>query len=158
MVSKNNYYFVTQTYRNMISKMYKNIFWLTLFFLAACSLKNGNDKQRNVEQFVNEQTTVKFDTLYHNFGSLNQGEQVAYSFKYRNIGTSDLVIKDVYSTCGCTVANYTKKAVSPNESGYVEIVFDSSGRRGVQYKNIIVEMNTIQGNHTLSIRANVIKK
>ncbi len=141
----------------MTGKIQKNFIWFLLLLLAACSLKNPKDKQNDSSNVIGV-SNVKFDTMYHNFGNLNQGEQVAYSFKYKNIGTSDLVIKDAYSTCGCTVANYTKKAISPDESGYVEIIFDSAGRRGVQYKNIIIEMNTMQGKHTLSIRSNVIKK
>lgn len=154
MVCKNNYYFAIQTFRH---KMWKNILGIIFLFLAACSLKNQQDKQ-NALPHVSGITNVQFDTLYHNFGNLIQGEQVAYTFYFKNIGTSDLLIKDAYSTCGCTVANYTKNVVPPKKTGYVEVIFDSSGRRGVQYKNVIVQMNTKQGKHTLYIRANVIKK
>ena len=138
-------------------KMWKNFLWIIFLFLAACSLKNQKDKQNDLPH-VSEVTNVKFDTLYHNFGNLIQGEQVAYTFNFKNIGSSDLWIKDAYSTCGCTVAKYTKNAVPPESSGYVEVIFDSSGRRGVQYKNVVVQMNTKQGKHSLYIRANVIKK
>ncbi|MDK2979313.1 MAG: hypothetical protein PWP52_2027 [Bacteroidales bacterium] len=138
-------------------KMWKNFLFIIFLFLAACSLKNQKDKQNDLPH-VSEVTNVKFDTLYHNFGNLIQGEQVAYTFNFKNIGSSDLWIKDAYSTCGCTVAKYTQNAVPPESSGYVEVIFDSSGRRGVQYKNVVVQMNTKQGKHSLYIRANVIKK
>lgn len=141
----------------MISKIKIIIAGAVLFFVAACSLKSNNENQ-NIVTNVKGVTSVKFDTLYHNFANLVQGEKVSYIFKFKNIGTTDLIIKDAYSTCGCTVANYTKEPVSANNYGVVDIVFDSAGRQGVQYKNIVLEMNTKQEKHTLSIRANVIKK
>ncbi|HSH52487.1 MAG TPA: DUF1573 domain-containing protein, partial [Bacteroidales bacterium] len=98
--------------------MWKIFLLLVLFSLAACSLKNEKDKQ-NVLSHFSEVTNVKFDTLYHNFGNLIQGEKASYAFTFKNIGSSNLVIKDAYSTCGCTVAKYTENAVLPESSGYV---------------------------------------
>ncbi|MEE4197927.1 MAG: DUF1573 domain-containing protein [Bacteroidales bacterium] len=135
----------------------KNCLWIVLFFLAACSLKNQKEKKIVVSP-GDQLTTVKFDTMYYNFGNMIQGEQVAYTFRFKNTGASDLVVADAYSTCGCTVANYTRQAVPSDQYGSVEVIFDSTGRLGVQYKNIILKMNTHQGDHTLAIRANVVKK
>ncbi|MFO7829202.1 MAG: DUF1573 domain-containing protein [Bacteroidales bacterium] len=147
----------------MISKMQRKYLFLILLFIVqivySCSYKN--DKKSGDDHFKNNITgtsDVKFDTLYHDFGTLVQGEKVSYIFNYKNTGQSGLIIKDAYSTCGCAVANYTKQPVPTGEKGTIEIVFDSTGKQGVQYKNIMLKMNTSQEKHTLSIKANVIKK
>lgn len=147
----------------MIRKMHwRYLFLILLFFVQivySCSFKNDEKSgDNNVKSNITGISDVKFDTLYHDFGNLIQGEQVSYIFKYKNTGKSDLIIKDAYSTCGCAVANYTEQPVSAGEKGTIEIVFDSTGKQGVQYKNIMLKMNTSQEKHTLSIKANVLKK
>lgn len=101
---------------------------------------------------------IKFDTTYYDFGTLVQGEQISYTFKFKNIGTADLLIFDAYATCGCTVPRFSKEPIGPGETGKVEVLFDSSGKRGVQYKSVRLKLNTVQQERTLDVKANVIEK
>ncbi len=116
-----------------------------------------NNKNYNIVE-ENKNTIVEFDTLYHNFGAIFEGESVAYSYKFKNIGSSDLIIKDAISSCGCTVPNYPKKPIKPGECGEIEVIFDSAGRYGNQYKSVILKLNTLYGEKTLSFKVNIINK
>jgi len=66
------------------------------------------------------------------------------------------LIKDAFASCGCTVPQYEKEPIPPGEKGSVEVIFDSSGRRGNQYKSVIIRTNTPRGEVRLTIKANVI--
>lgn len=125
--------------------------------ISSCNLKK--EKQSELKQVVDNVGTpeIKFDTTYHDFGTLVQGEQVAFTFKFVNRGSADLIIYDAFSTCGCTVPEYSKEPVSPGDEGKIEVVFNSEGKRGVQYKTVTLKLNTEIKEKTLTIRANVLE-
>jgi len=99
----------------------------------------------------------KFDEVSHDFGNITEGEQVSYTFKFKNVGKSPLVITKAKASCGCTVPKYENKLIEPNESGFVEVTFNSSSP-GMQYKTVKVFANTVPEIHELKITANVAGK
>lgn len=131
-------------------------FILTSLFLFSCNTK----KQENLLAKTNSEgvAKIKFDTTYYDFGTLIQGEKAAYTFKFKNIGTGDLMILDAFSTCGCTIPNYNKEPISPGGEGKIDVVFDSKGKRGLQYKTISLKLNTLNKEKSITIKANVILK
>jgi hypothetical protein len=54
--------------------------------------------------------TPKLSTasLEHSFGSVKAGTPLTYSFEIKNEGDSDLEIKSVNPSCGCTSSKYDK--------------------------------------------------
>ena len=140
-----------------------NIFKISLILLAfglfVLSCNSSNDKNNNIGSHnINGIAEIKFDTTYHNFGSLIQGEQASFTFKFENTGTADLIINDAYSTCGCTIPTYSKEPIAPGTKGKIEVVFDSAGKRGVQYKTVVLKLNTKIKEKSLAIKANVVEK
>ncbi len=141
----------------MISR--KEILFLVIIISIAfvsCSL--NKEKQLEVNHIADTEGVpeIKFDTTYHDFGTLVQGEQVAFTFKFVNKGSADLIIYDAFSTCGCTVPEYSKEPVSPGAEGKIEVVFNSEGKRGMQYKSVTLKLNTVIKEKTLTIKANVL--
>lgn len=98
---------------------------------------------------------ISFDTTFHHFGTLVQGEKVAFTFQFTNSGDGPVLVKDVKAGCGCTVASWSKDPIPPGNRGGIEIVFDSSGRRGNQYKTATVITNGTQREHMLVITAEI---
>ena len=84
---------------------------------------------------------IKFDTAVFDFGTILEGEQVSYVFKFQNLGKADLLIQKVETSCGCTVPEYDKKPVKVGENGSIKVRFDSHGKDGQQYKTIKVISN-----------------
>jgi len=123
--------------------------------LAACGQK-PQEKANNKTQSGEAPPAIEFEQVYYDFGSLRQGERVSYIFEFKNTGGSPLLIKDAFASCGCTVPQYDKEPIAPGDKGSVEVIFDSSGRRGNQYKTVIIRTNTPQRDVRLTIKANVI--
>ena len=99
---------------------------------------------------------IVFREYEHSFGNVSEGEKVAYVFKFDNTGTSDLVIASATTTCGCTVPEYDARPIAPGKSGNLEVVFDTSGRNGMQTKTITVKSNAKPAVILLKITAEVV--
>lgn len=130
-----------------------------LMLITALSCTNHQNDKVAKTNIIKEKgyPLIKFDTTYHDFGTLIQGEKASFSFKFRNTGTSSLIIKDAFSTCGCTVPDFSDEPISPGGEGEIEVLFDSEGKQGLQYKTVILKLNTKIEEKTLTIKANVLK-
>ena len=49
-------------------------------------------------------------------------------FKIYNRGDEPLVIRSIFTDCGCTKAQYERKPVEPGDSAYITVRFDGRGR------------------------------
>ncbi len=97
----------------------------------------------------------KFEKDVHDFGSIVQNEKVSYAFKFTNIGKSDLVISSAVGSCGCTVPNYPKTPIKPNENGVIDVTFDSHGKEGMQTKTVTIIGNTLPNSTVITIKGEV---
>jgi hypothetical protein len=138
--------------------------------LLTVSCKNGTnqttDKSLSTDLVKNPNTAngstdsstlpaFKFDEEIHNFGRIYQGEKVSYGFKFKNVGKTDLVISDVHTSCGCTVADYPKKPIPANGDGVIDITFNSEGKTGFINKLITIVANTQPNTKVLNIKAQI---
>jgi len=98
---------------------------------------------------------IEFEKTRHHFGVIVAGEKVSYTFKFKNTGDAPLVLSSASATCGCTVPSYTKEAIQPGDEGSVEVTFDSSGKSGMESKNITIGSNTIPNSTVLTISAEI---
>lgn len=88
------------------------------------------------------QPKIQFDKTTYDFGQIHEeGGKVTARFNFTNVGNEDLVLKSVRPGCGCTAANYTKTAVAPGQSGFIDATYNPSGRPGSFNKNIKVTTN-----------------
>lgn len=99
---------------------------------------------------------IIFREYQHDFGKVAEGEKVSYTFIFDNKGSGSLILSSAITTCGCTVSRYDRKPVSPGATGSIEVVFDTSGRRGMQTKTITVKSNASTPVVILKIIAEVI--
>jgi hypothetical protein len=118
--------------------------WFVILLITASGC--GNFKKNNATDSglqKNDTGTAKiiFKEYEHNFGKVTEGEKIAYEFSFVNQGTANLVLTAATTTCGCTVPKYDTKPISPGKEGTIEVVFDTSGRNGIQTKTITVKSN-----------------
>ncbi len=117
---------------------------MTLFlsFLAACSSKPNGQKGKNRINKPADSTLIggvaDFEKLAHNFGKVKQGDEVSVRFYFTNQGEQPLLIDNVKTGCGCTVAQYPHKPVKPGERKYIEVLFNTRGRKGLQYQEVSI--------------------
>jgi len=75
------------------------------------------------------------------FGKINQGEKVEHTYVLTNSGKSDLRIRKVTASCGCTAVQPDKTVVPPGESVNIKTVFNSAGKVGNQNKTVTIITN-----------------
>ncbi len=112
------------------------------------SSAEGTRKGNNVPE-------IKFEKTEHDFGKILQGEQVSYTFKFKNTGNAPLIITNIEKTCGCTSPDYSKEPIKPGDSGKITITYDSKGHKGFQNKRLVVKANTNPSETVLRIKAQV---
>jgi len=143
----------------------KHFFFLLLAITVISSCNNNN---RISTDIVNNPITAnggsdttslprfQFETDNHDFGKIIQGEKVTYSFKFKNVGKSDLVITGASGSCGCTVPSFPKNPIAPGQSGKIDVQFNSDGKKGIQNKTITVAANTQPNTVILKIKVEIV--
>lgn len=98
--------------------------------------------------------SVSIPSLEHSFGSVKAGTPLAYSFEIKNSGKSDLEIKSVSPSCGCTTSKFDK-VIAPGKVGSVTLeVAKTDGYKGEVTKTATVTTNDPEHQtFTLSLRA-----
>jgi len=92
------------------------------------------------EQLANA-PKIKFEKTSYNFNTAKQGDKVECIFMFTNEGKSDLIIRKVKASCGCTATNPEKTTLKPGEKSRINATFNSAGKEGKQYKTITVISN-----------------
>jgi hypothetical protein len=132
--------------------------------LFSCESKDSNNINASLvnnpvsADGINKGTSVpaiKFEKTDHDFGKILQGEQVSYTFKFKNVGDAPLIITSIEKTCGCTSPEYSNQPIKPGESGKITITYDSKGHKGFQNKRLVVKANTNPSETILRIKAQV---
>lgn len=99
---------------------------------------------------------VEFENKNFDFGNIAQGDAVEYEYIFKNTGKSDLIIRKVRASCGCTAVMMEKKVLSPGETGRIKTTFNSRGKHGKQNKTITVISNDpLHPREILWVRGNV---
>lgn len=99
---------------------------------------------------------IKFAEVSHDFGILRPRGQASHTFIFHNVGDEPLQLGRVRTSCGCTVAEYTKTPVPPGGEGFVKVTFSAGSRTGRQVKKVQVPSNDPTTPTTvLEIRADV---
>jgi hypothetical protein len=123
-----------------------------LSILVSCN-ENTNQTQSSVNFYKNTPARISFDTLKHDFGDILGGEQVSFSFNFKNIGGKPLYINDVKTDCGCTSAKYNREPIAPDNKGSINVIFNSEGFSGNTFKSMKVFTNASKDPIELEIAA-----
>lgn len=116
---------------------------ILFFFVTCCS--------RSV---IKDDAHISFAETEHDFGSLPFKQAAAYYFEFSNPGKTALVIHEVTTSCGCTIAKWTRKPVMPDDSGIISISYDAA-IPGVFRKEIVVRYNGADSPVVLKIKGMV---
>lgn len=124
--------------------------------MPAANVKNDTLKAASLEKPLIEGAQIQFEKETHDFGKIIQGDIVRYQFKFKNIGNKDLVISDVKGSCGCTVTQFPKQPIKPNQESTIDVSFNSAAKMGPQNKNLTVYTNAEPSLKILYIKGEVV--
>ncbi|NDE15661.1 DUF1573 domain-containing protein [bacterium] len=103
---------------------------------------------------------IRFDESAFDFGRVKRGEKLSHRFTFKNVGKGPLKVHGVHAACGCTAAEVnTDKEYAPQESGAIDVTFDTTDFNGSIIKAVTVMTNERHvPDRTLSIRATVVSE
>lgn len=87
-------------------------------------------------------TEIKWLDSIINFGTINKGENVTITYRFKNVGEMPLVIGEVYASCGCAIVDYPRGPIKPDSEAKISVKLDSKGQVEAVRKYISVETNT----------------
>ncbi|AUC83923.1 hypothetical protein CW731_00850 [Polaribacter sp. ALD11] len=99
----------------------------------------------------------KFEKESINYGKINKGSNGERVFVFTNIGDAPLIIKNIQSSCGCTVPEKPEKPIMPGEKGEIKVSYNTSIIGGFS-KQITILSNAKMSRKLLKIRGYVEKK
>lgn len=102
-------------------------------------------------------TSLSFDNLEYDYGTVTAGEKVQYAYKFKNTGAEPLIISNAKGSCGCTVPEWPKEPIAPGETSEILVQFDSSNKSGNQSKRVTITANTNPAQTFLTIKGIVNK-
>lgn len=138
----------------LFRKLFSLVFLIIVALIGSgCSHQKSKPISEN-----NGEAKMVFETKFNTFGDVKQDEVVGISYRFTNQGNAPLVINEIQKGCGCTEVVYPKQAIQPNGDGVIEVIFDSAGFSGKQYKTVMVYCNDQESPIQLSFSANVISE
>ena len=141
----------------------KNILFLLSYLFVSCT---GNDQEVKVDLVKNPASAkadyntsmpeIYIDNEVFDFGEIIQGESVTHDFIIKNVGKEDLIVNSAKGSCGCTVPNWPKEAISPGKENLITVTFNSAGKLGKQKKTVTLVTNAIPNTKVLTITGTIL--
>lgn len=138
--------------------------FVLIVFITSCSSDdktNVDASDVNVSASADGKTAgslpeIKFEEEEFDFGKITQGEVVSHNFKFKNIGSSNLIISGANGSCGCTVPKWPKEPIGAGKEGNINVVFSSEGKKGIMEKTVTIVTNCEPSTRIIRIKAEVI--
>lgn len=91
-----------------------------------------------------EGPAIRVSESFYDFGEVDPQQLLTRTFIIANIGQSPLIIKRAFTTCGCTVADFTAAEIPPGKVALMILQFDPGyhDMRGTTVRRgVIIEAN-----------------
>ena len=130
-----------------------------IMLVSSCDVRK-KDKMADtpVMKEVKEPTSVEIIDSVYDFGKIAEGDNVEFSYRFKNSGTRPLIISEASASCGCTVPEKPEKPIMPGEMGFIKVKFNSQGRPGQAHKTVHVSSNAQPAFPQLLLKGEVEKK
>lgn len=100
---------------------------------------------------------ITFENTVHDYGTIKKGSDGNCIFKFKNTGNEPLVLTNVTTSCGCTIAAWPKEPILPEKTGEIKVNYTKTNTVGTISKQITVTSNASNGTIVLSIKGSVIE-
>ncbi len=99
----------------------------------------------------------KFEEESINYGKIDKGSNGERVFIFTNVGNQPLIIKNIQSSCGCTVPKKPTEPIMPGEKGEIKVSYDTN-RVGGFSKSITIFSNAKNSRKVIVIKGFVVEK
>jgi len=123
------------------------------------------DRSLPMEEEAMEETETTTKLKIYNegevdLGTIEYGDSVTHTFKYKNIGNIDFLIEQYTVGCGCTEIAKPKKRIAPGETGEITLQFNSKEKDGPgdYTSDVLLICNVAEGFLEFGMKVKVIEK
>ncbi len=99
------------------------------------------DFSKLTTEMLNKAPRISVENEKINFGNVPPSKKVENEFLIKNIGETELIIRKVRASCGCTAAEPAVKTIRPGRSTSIKTVFNPTGKSGKQKYAITIITN-----------------
>ena len=68
---------------------------------------------------------IQFETTEHDFGTIPEKGDGTFAFVFKNTGKEPLILKNVRSSCGCTVPEWPKEPIKKGNKGTIKVSYNT---------------------------------
>ena len=133
----------------------KKVFSLLVILAFVMGAMAQNDAEKPNKKVKTPEIT--FETLVHDYGQINQGDNGECEFVFKNTGKAELILTNCRSSCGCTVPSWPKDPIPPGKKASIKVKYNTQ-RIGQINKTITVESNAVNDRVVLKITGNISPK
>ena len=127
----------------------RQILWiLVLGILVGCSSEPKEHAKKNGRE-------LWFEEQLHDYGEILEDSDGNWSFTFKNVGDSAVVINQVRSTCGCTIPAWPREPIEPGVSGEITVRYNTA-QTGTFLKSVLVYSSAANSPVKLQIKGKVI--
>lgn len=98
---------------------------------------------------------INFAQSEHNFGKIEQGKPVYYSFEFENKLNKPVVLENVVTSCGCTTPEWEKAPIAPGKKSTIRVGYNAASG-GTFTKSIQVMVKDATVPYVLKITGEVV--
>lgn len=119
-------------------KFSKIILRLVIVVVVCLFCETANSQTRRSNDPIAE-----FDMVSYDFGNVLQGKETEAVFTLTNRGESPLIIEDIKVSCGCTLVEWTKDPILPEQSSEIVVKYNTN-IIGTIKRSVVVNTNDRQ--------------
>ena len=106
------------------------------------------------EKAIEHGQEIWFEEYMHDYGQIVEDSDGTWSFVFKNLGETAIVINRVRSTCGCTVVDWPREPFEPGTTGEITVKYNTA-TTGTFLKSVIVYSTAANSPVKLQIKGKV---
>lgn len=139
--------------KEAVSEMKQLLTTLFLLLVATTAMAQGRRAK------FSSDAVMVLDATSYNFGDVpRRGGDLEYLLRFKNTGTTPLVLTRVVTSCSCLKAHFARRPLAPNDEGVIRIVYEpQKSEPGVFNKVIQIYSNARDGRVIFTVQGNAIE-
>jgi hypothetical protein len=121
-------------------------------FVAAIAPPSSKDIAEATH--LNSKAAITWENQTLDLGAVQHQVPRSVEFKFKNTGKAPLIISNVSTSCGCTVADFPKEPIMPGQKGSIKATYNAASFGKFQ-KTLAVSSNAQEGPMVLTITGEV---
>ena len=140
--------------------MKRILFIVAIILIAGMAFSQENapkkgKKDKVQTENVEKRSSILFDKLVHDFGTMEKGGDASCVFTFKNVTKKPVTLTNVKTSCGCTAADWPKEPIAKKKKGSIKVKYDSN-RIGKFTKTIKVYIEGEENPIQLEIKGTIV--